>query len=93
MKITMYWHGGSSYGPPDLHSAKDAEQFDSLKSAKLAFWRRADFDPYYPCVADCTPEDGGPEALIFKGANVVGQECPDYIMRMGRRGGVILERA
>ena len=94
MKVTMYWHGGSSYGAPDTHSASDAEVFASLESARRSFAARADHDPYYPCVEDCAPDEGGPEAWLFFGNAhpVVGEEYPDRTMRFGPRGGVIVER-
>ena len=81
MKVMMMWHGGVNYAVP---TADDAEEFPSLKAAKDAFWRRADFDPYYPCV-------DSPEAWIFIG-NSVG-DYPDRIMRLGKHGAVIVERA
>lgn len=87
-KVTMFWHGGSSYACFDVHSARDAEVFDSLADARRAFERRADFDPHYPCVES-------PEAWIFYGDShpVIGEEYPDRIIRLGKRGGVIVERA
>ena len=86
MKVTMFFHGGSSYAAPDFHSERDAETFRSIAAAKDTFASRADFDPFYPCVES-------PEAWIFKGADVVGEEYPDFVMRLGKRGGVIVERA
>ena len=80
MKVTMLWFGGSNYATPDEN---DAEQFRTLQAAKDAFWRRADFDPYYPCVES-------PEAQIFLGDAVT--DYPDYLMTMGPRGGVRVER-
>jgi len=61
MKVTMFWHGGSSYACPSVHNEDDAEVFDSIKTAKRSFERRCG-DPYTPCVSDCPPDDGGPEA-------------------------------
>ena len=95
MKVTMFWSGGSSYAPADVHSAKDAEVFQSIADAKQAFAGRCNgHDTYYPCVSDDAPEDGGPEAHLFFGDKhpVVGQEYPDRIMRFGPRGGVVIER-
>ena len=91
MIVTMFWHGGSSYEVFDTHSARDAEQFESLNAAKRAFSARTcGRDSYYPCVSDCLPEDGGPEAWIFKGpaAGNIGAEYPDFTMNFGPRGGV-----
>lgn len=92
MKVTMFWHGGSSYAVFDTHSKRDAEQFDSLADAKRAFGARS-HDSYYPCVDEIAPEDGGPEAWIFLGADVIGAEYPDRILRFGKRGAVVCERA
>lgn len=93
MKVTMFWNGGSSYACFDTHSADDAEVFESLERAKRAFQNRLN-DSYYPCVEDCAPDEGGPEAWVFFGEShpVIGQECPDRVLRFGPRGGVICER-
>ena len=91
MKVTMFWSGGSNYAGFDTSSERDAENFDSLAAAKRAFSARTN-DSYYPCVEDDVPEDGGPEAWIFIGENVLGQDCPDRVLRFGPRGGVIVER-
>lgn len=94
MKVTMFWHGGSSYACFDTHSKRDAEQYNSLKDAISAFAGRSNGqDSYYPCVSEDSPENGGPEAWVFIGANVIGADYPDRILRFGRRGGVICERA
>jgi hypothetical protein len=97
MKVTMFWHGGSSYAAPDTHSARDAEVFDSIAAARRSFAARADHDPYYPCVNDDDPQDGGPEATLYFGKPadhpIIGQDYPDRIVRFGPRGGVIVERA
>lgn len=93
MKCTMFWNGGSSYACFDTSDPKDAEVFDSLEQAKQAFAARTD-DSYYPCVDECEPEDGGPEAWIFFGDShpVLGGDYPDRVMRFGPRGGVVVER-
>lgn len=84
--ITMFWHGGSGYAPADVHDPKDAEPFRSLAAAMREFsWRR--HDRRYPCVDIATCE-----AWLFRG-DVVGEEYPDYILRFGPRGGVVIERA
>jgi len=77
----MLWHGGSSYAVP---TTEDGERFSSLKIAREVFASRADFDPYYPCVEN-------PEAWIFVGDEV--GEYPDRIMRLGKRGAVVVEQA
>ena len=91
-KVTMFWHGGSSYACFDTSSKRDAETFDSLESAKRAFAARTS-DRYYPCVGESSPDDGGPSAWIFKGANVIGAECPDFVLSFGPRGGVRVDPA
>lgn len=80
-RVTMLWYGGSSYAAPTMD---DGEVFRSFKSAKDAFWSRADFDPHYPCVES-------PEAHVFIGPEVT--DYPDYILTLGPRGGVRVERA
>jgi hypothetical protein len=94
MKVTMFWHGGSNYACFDTHNEADAEEFDSIESAKRAFAARSN-DSYYPCVDECSPDDGGPEAWIFKGAakDNIGAEYPDFTMSFGPRGGVRVARA
>ena len=93
MIVTMFWHGGSSYAAPDTSDPRDAEQFASLADARRAFRARLS-DPYYPCVSDNAPEDGGPEAWIVFGrkCDALGTDYPDRIMRFGLRGGVVVER-
>ena len=92
MKVTMFWHGGSSYATFDVHNPKDAENFDSIKDALNSFYARARSDPYYPCVDVREPDDGGPEAWLFMGANVIGHEYPDRIISFGPRGGTVISR-
>ncbi len=90
----MFWHGGNNYACFDTHNPEDAEQFDSLEDAKRAFRSRTS-DPYYPCVDNREPEDGGPEAWIFlcSKEQALGAEYPDRIMSFGPRGGVIITPA
>ena len=92
--VVMFWHGGLSYAAPDTSDKRDAEQFDSLASAKRAFAARTN-DSYYPCVDGDTPDDGGPTAWVFIGRvkDVLGADYPDYVLSFGPRGGVICERA
>lgn len=94
MRVTMFWHGGSSYAQPDTHSARDAEEFDSLRAAKRAFESRTS-DSHYPCVDDIPEDDGGPSAWLFKGAaaDCLGADYPDFTMCFGPRGGVQVSRA
>lgn len=94
MRVTMFWHGGSSYAPFSTHEPRDAEEFASIADARRAFRDRLR-DPYYPCVSDATPDDGGPEAWLFlcRKRDAIGQEYPDRLLRFGPRGGVVMERA
>ena len=94
MKVTMFWHGGVSYACFDTHDPKDAEVFESIERAKRAFKNRA-WDRFYPCVDECEPGEGGPEAWLFFGDKhpVLGGDYPDRIMSFGPRGGVVVSRA
>ena len=80
MKTFMLWYGGVNYS---VGGYDDIEEFSSLQDAKDSFWRRADFDPYYPCVEQ-------PEAWIwFKTMpDDNGDLYPDAVMTLGPRGGV-----
>lgn len=91
MKCTALWYGGLNYGCPE---GTDAEPFDSIRAAKDSFWSRADFDPYYPCVDDIPPDDGGPEMYLFLGEHYadVTDMYPDRRLSFGPRGGVNEER-
>jgi hypothetical protein len=89
--VTMFWHGGSSYATFDTHNPDDAEQFDSLAKAKRAFAARLS-NSHYPCVEDSAPDEGGPEAWVFKGPkkDCIGADYPDFLMSFGPRGGVVV---
>lgn len=94
MKVYMLWHGGSSYAMFDQFNRDDIEEFDSIKDAVESFRARADFDPYYPCVSDGLPEEGGPEAwLCFDNPYQNGDLYPDRVLSFGPRGGVVCSRA
>lgn len=101
MRVWMLWHGGSSYSVGEIGGKHDSlEEFDSLKSAKDAFEARAAFHPFYPCVSDDEPADGGPSAWLFfadpRGdhpEDVVGDAYPDRILNFGPRGGLRCEYA
>ena len=84
MKCVGLWYGGSNYSAPD--PSRDLETFASLQDAKDTFWRRADFDPHYPCVDEETAE-----LHVYFGAEY-NEDGPDRIVRMGPRGGVRAER-
>lgn len=94
MKVTMFWHGGSSYACFDVHNEDEAVVCSSIKAAIDKFAGYVG-DPHTPCVSESSPEDGGPEAWLFFGKThpVVGQEYPDRILKFGPRGGVVMETA
>lgn len=77
------FYGGSNYST--MISEEDVEQFRSIQSAKDTFWRRTDFDPYYPCVEDA-------EMHLFFSYPNLDDLYPDRIIRLGKRGGVYCER-
>lgn len=83
-KVAALWYGGSSYADPDPD--RDLERFDSLQDAKRAFEARADFDPYYPCVDEETCE-----MHVYLGGEY-HEDGPDRVLRIGKRGGVRVER-
>ena len=89
MIVTMFFHGGSSYAPFDTSNPEDAEEYGSLKDAMDSFAGRVDFDPYYPCTDDSA------EAWIMRGRpeDNLGRDYPDWVLRLGPKGGVIRERA
>lgn len=85
MQCIGLFYGGSNYAAPNGHDEQDIERFDSLKDAKDAFWRRVDFDPYYPCVDEDTAE-----MAVYFGTEY-HENGPDRVIRLGR-GGVKVER-
>ena len=87
MKVHGLWYGGSNYSAPDGHDPRDWEAFDSLQEAKDTFWRRADHDPFRPCVDEETTE------LHVYFSPEYHENGPDRIIKFGPRGGVLLERA
>ena len=96
MKVWATFHGGYNYGESWIpFLVKDVEEFDSLQSAKDTFWRRCDFDPYYPCT------DESAEMQVFL-ANPINEDdqpndyfadvYPDRIITVGPRGGIRCSR-
>lgn len=79
MIVYMEWNGGSSYA---VAGSDDRERMSSIKEAKETFWRRADYDPAFPCVEDS-------EAYLYFDK---GGDYPEYRLYMGPRGGVRMER-
>lgn len=87
MKCHGLWYGGSSYAPPDGHSKRDWEPFDSLKDAARTFAARADFDPRFPCV----DEEAAEMHVYF--SEEYHEDGPDRIIKFGPRGGIKVEAA
>jgi len=85
MQVYAIFHGGRSYST--YWTARDVEQFDSLREARSVFEARADFDPYYPCT------DEGAEMWLFfynpvEEGSLISDPYPDRILSLGPRGGV-----
>ena len=85
LKVYAVWYGGPSYSAPYVQD--HTEEFDSIQEAKDTFWRRADFDPYYPCV-----EDSEMQLFFYDPRDNTVDPYPDRILTMGPRGGVRMER-
>lgn len=86
MIVYMEWNASSyAVAGPD-----DRERMSSIKEAKETFWRRADFDPRFPCVEDSEAYLYIPDSKHENGAE--GGDYPDYRLYMGPRGGVRMER-
>jgi hypothetical protein len=80
MKVCWLWHGGPNYALP--YPDDKPEVFASLKEAKEEFASRVD-DDYYPGMEE-------PIAWVFKGEEA--GEYPDWVLQLGPRGGVKVER-
>lgn len=79
MNITAQYFGPNLVAP----EGNDVEHFSSLQDAKDALWRRADFDPYYPC------QDESAEMVIWRGTLTdVTDLYPDYRLYVGPKGGI-----
>ena len=79
MRYTAQYFGANLALP----EGTEVEYFDSLQSAKNAFWRRTDFDPQYPC------QDNSAEMLLWKGMLLDVEDLyPDYRLYIGPKGGV-----
>jgi len=92
MKCYGLFHGVGNYST--YITNRDIEEFNSIADAKHAFWVRADFDSYYPCV-DMTME----MQISFEDPRTDGSDIdfiefgyPDRIISLGPRGGVKVER-
>ena len=84
MRVYALWYGGSNYAAPEI---KDREEFRSLQAAKDALWRRADFDPFYPCV-----DDEACEMQVYRTDPAeLADPYPDLIIKLGPRGGIRVE--
>lgn len=83
MKVFGLWYGGYNYANPEL---TDAEEFASIQDAVDTFWRRADFDPEFPCVES-------PEMMLYRvNPASIPDPYPDFRLTIGPRGGVRRER-
>ena len=83
MIVYMEWNA-RGYAPASI---EDRERCESIKDAKDTFWRRADFDPSFPCV-----EQDGTEAYLYFGKDGKHGDYPDRRIYFGPRGGVRIER-
>jgi hypothetical protein len=81
MKIQALWYGGINYALP---GEDDIEHFRSLAHAKDVFLNRAtQQERRYPCVENSMME-------IY--SHHYDYNGPDRIIRLGKRGGIIMER-
>ena len=81
MKYTAQFFYGSSYSAP---TGQDVEHFSSLRQIGETLWRRADFDPAFPCV-----ESAAASALVWKGElEDVTDVYPYRQIDIGPRGGI-----
>lgn len=83
MKVSVMWWGGRNYSHPTID---DIEHFNSLKEAKEVFLNRynnTDFST--PYVSDnCN--------MCVAVGTVDYMELPDYIISLGPRGGMIIDK-
>lgn len=85
MKISAYWFGSSGYAAPEQ---EDIEYFDSIQEAKDTFWSRyRNSDLRTPCVEDNC------EMWLAKGIVDNMENGPDYVLTIGPRKGIRLERS
>jgi hypothetical protein len=83
MKVQALWYGGSNYALP---TQDDIEEFASIAAAKRVFEHRAgNTDRYYPCVEESQTE----MHLYF---HEYTENGPDRILKIGPRGGIVMER-
>lgn len=89
-KCVMFFHGGSSYAPFDTSDPRDAESFDTIGEAVAEFRYRADGrDSRFPCVEN-------PKAWLLLNVTAkeaLGVDYPDRVLRVGARGGIVMENA
>lgn len=86
--IHAQWFGGHNYSR--VHA--DVEKYPTIAAAKRVFEdRRANRDRTTPCVDETAemwlwlgPDDWAPEVLEFD---------PDVVIRVGPRGGIVVERS
>lgn len=85
MRVFGLWHGGPSYSAPDYC---DAERFASIAAAEDEWFRRENGDdPYYPGVSESEMW------LYVTDPGESDDPYPDWVVRAGKRGGILRERA
>lgn len=77
------WHGGCSYSLPD--PLRDGEAFDSIAHAGRTLQSREDNDD------GRTPASEGGSIELYAGGEY-HENGPDYVITLGPRGGVRVER-
>ena len=93
MKVYGIFHGGHSYST--YWTNRDVEQFDSIQQAKDTFWRRTDFDPYYPCTDETASMwlfFTDPRNQELAETDLIDPGYPDRILELGKRGGILVTR-
>jgi hypothetical protein len=83
-----YFFGRSSYAAPDYSERPDYTPASIAEARRIM--ESIPSDPYYPCCDEDTPEDGGPELILFAPGN--DSDYPDLILSFGPRGGVVVSR-
>lgn len=83
MKVFALWYGGSGYAMPDPFT--DVEEFASIQHAFNEMDGRF-YDPYYPCIEEVPPEEGGHYMHLFRGNPLAQDLMPDYILQYTKRG-------
>jgi hypothetical protein len=82
MKVYGLWYGGPNYSDPDVE--RDVQEFSSIKEAKEIFIRLYENNP---CVKN--PEMD----LFFADPRNMQDPYPNRVLKIGKRGGVVMEEA